>query len=119
MEGYDKHYSDDLFWDKLKHYALLISREAVEKALLLYFCLNDLDTPAQTKSITAGSLGYLIFPMDAIPDLVPLVGYADDIGALTLAVTIAATHIKDEHIAEAKATVRRFFGRDYGPEANA
>jgi hypothetical protein len=45
MEGYGKHYTEESFWDKLKRYAIVLGREAVEKALILYFCLKDPDPP--------------------------------------------------------------------------
>jgi uncharacterized membrane protein YkvA (DUF1232 family) len=118
MDGYDKHYSDESFWEKLKRHAMIIGRETVQKAAVLYFCMKDPDTPAQAKLVIVGALGYLIFPADAIPDMIVPVGYSDDIGALALAATIVAIHIKDSHVTEAKALTRRFFGGDE-PDANA
>ena len=49
------------------------------------------------KVTIVSALGYFILPLDAIPDLTPGVGYADDLGALCIALTLAHAHIKDEH----------------------
>ena len=48
-------------------------KEVIEKALILYYCLQDDDTPAWAKTTIIGALGYFISPIDAIPDLVPVV----------------------------------------------
>jgi uncharacterized membrane protein YkvA (DUF1232 family) len=65
--------------------------------------------------VILGSLGYLILPFDVIPDPMPGVGFGDDLGAIALAFTIVAIHIKDEHKEQARATLRRFFGAEDGP----
>jgi uncharacterized membrane protein YkvA (DUF1232 family) len=110
MDEYDKHYSDDSFWDKLKRYAAVVGKTGAELALMLYFCLRDAETPMRAKSVIAGALGYFILPLDAIPDVIPAVGFSDDLGALTLAVAIVAAHIKDEHRQQAKETLAKWFG---------
>ncbi|WP_211605080.1 YkvA family protein [Vreelandella arcis] len=46
------------------------------------------------KTTIYGALGYFISPVDAIPDLAPIVGYADDIGVLAGALAMVAAHIK-------------------------
>lgn len=53
-------------------------------ALFRYFM--DGNVPWQRKTIVVGALLYFISPLDAIPDLAPLVGYLDDFGVI-LAVT--------------------------------
>ncbi|MDZ7766940.1 MAG: YkvA family protein [Melioribacteraceae bacterium] len=35
------------------------------------------------KSIVVGALVYFITPIDAIPDIAPLIGYLDDLGVIT------------------------------------
>jgi uncharacterized membrane protein YkvA (DUF1232 family) len=107
---YGKHYSEESFWEKLGHYALQAGCEVVKKALTLYYCMLDKDTPAHIRATIVGALGYFIFPLDAIPDPTPVVGYADDLGALALVLLIAAAHVKDEHMSQARETLRRWFG---------
>ena len=114
MTEYEKHYSDDSFWAKLRDYALVIGRKGAEVALVLYHCMRDPETPARARTVIAGALGYLIFPLDAIPDFLPGVGFSDDLGALALAIAIVAAHIKDQHKLDAKEKLARWFGPDAG-----
>jgi uncharacterized membrane protein YkvA (DUF1232 family) len=104
-----EHYSDDGFWKKLGRHALAAGREVVEKALTLYYCLMDGDTPAWAKGVIIGALGYLIWPLDVVPDFVPVVGYGDDLGVLAGALVTVALHVKDVHVRKATATLRCWF----------
>lgn len=106
---YAEQYTDESFWQKLAKFALRAGREVVESALTLYYCMRDQDTPKWAKAVILGALGYFIVPVDAIPDMTPVVGYMDDLGALTAALATVAAHVKDEHIAKAKETLARWF----------
>ena len=107
---YSKEYSEDSFWEKVKKYALKAGKEVIEKALMLFYCLQDKDTPMWAKTIIVASLGYFICPVDAIPDVVPVVGFADDLGVLVAALAMVAAHIKEEHKQKAKETLKTWFG---------
>ena len=48
-------------------------------------------------------------PLDAIADLTPAVGYADDLGVLVLAIAAVATYINDDVRAKAAAKMRAWF----------
>lgn len=107
--GYSKEYSDDGFWQKLRKYAQAAGEGVLELALKLYYALQDADTPLWAKSVIVGALGYFISPVDAIPDITPVVGYADDLGVLAAAVAAVAAHIKQEHTERSRETLRRWF----------
>ncbi len=109
MSDQTAEYSDESFREKLKNYAIAAGREVVEKALTLYYCHRDSDTPAWAKKVIVGALAYFILPTDAIPDLIPGAGYTDDLGALALAVTILAANIKDAHIRQARERLEKWF----------
>ena len=110
--NYADDFNDDSFWNKLSRYARTIGRELVEKALALYYALQDKDTPLLAKGVIAAALGYLIFPADAIPDLIPGAGYADDAGAIATAFGVVAMHIKPEHKQRAKEKANDWFGAE-------
>ena len=93
---YEQAFTEQRFWDKLKGYARTAGREVVEKALLLYYAMQEEKAPAWAKATIAGALGYFIVPLDAIADLTPAVGYADDLGVLVLAIAAVATYINDD-----------------------
>ena len=105
-----KEYSDDSFWEKVKKFALKAGREVLEKALVMYYCLQDSDTPVKSKAVIIGALGYFIMPLDAIPDMIIPIGYADDLGVLAAALVIIASHIKQEHRDAADEKLLEWFG---------
>jgi uncharacterized membrane protein YkvA (DUF1232 family) len=74
-----------------------------QETVALYFCLLDPKTPMWVKGAVAAALAYFILPLDAIPDLLPLVGLGDDAGVLAATVTAVAGYITDEHRAKARA----------------
>ena len=57
--------------------------KAIYYVLLLYYVLMDENTSWEHKGIIIGTLGYFILPVDLIPDLLPAIGFTDDIAALT------------------------------------
>jgi uncharacterized membrane protein YkvA (DUF1232 family) len=102
-------YSDETFWGKLRGYAVAAGQEVVEKALTLYYCHQDGDTPTWAKTVIIGALAYFILPADAIPDFIPGAGYTDDLGALAAALATLAAYIKKEHSQRARETLSRWF----------
>lgn len=101
-------YSEDSFWEKVKSHAKSAGEEVLTVALKMYFAAIDSDTPAWAKATIYSALGYFILPIDAVPDMLPAVGYTDDLGVLAAAFTAVAVHIKDRHVKEAKETLARW-----------
>ena len=108
-DGMDKHYSEASFWDKVGRYAKIAGREAIEKALILYYAMKDPEVPAWAKGVCAGALGYFIFPLDAIPDALVPIGYVDDVGVLAAAIAAVAVHVSEPTKALAQQKLRDWF----------
>lgn len=53
---------------------------------LLYGLLTDSRVDPLDKILVAGAVGYVIMPMDLIPDFIPFIGEIDDVFVLTLAI---------------------------------
>lgn len=102
-------YSEPRFWDKLKHYAKIAGTEVIEKALWLYYAAQRPETPAWAKTVIYGALAYFILPVDAIPDMVPLAGYSDDLGALASAIATVSLYISDDVKQRARDKMREWF----------
>ncbi len=102
-------FSTQGFWDKLLRCAKAAGREVVELALQLYYALQSSDTPAWAKTVIVGALGYLISPVDAIPDVIPVLGFTDDLGILVVAVGTVGIHIMDRIKAQAAAQAGKWF----------
>lgn len=78
-------------WYKLEKFGKKISFTKDVKALFNY--LRDQNVPWYRKSIIVGALIYFITPIDAIPDLAPLVGYLDDLGVITAVLKFLGSEI--------------------------
>ena len=107
--GFGTEYSDKSFWDKLKAYALIAGREVIEKALILYYTARNPATPAWAKATIYAALGYFISLIDAIPDMTPIIGYADDLGVLVAALATVAASITPEIRAQAAQKLQEWF----------
>lgn len=109
-KDYEKDFSTTSFWDKLTSQAAKAGKNLVEQGLVLYYTWEDEDTPMFAKATIVGALGYFISPIDAIPDILPAVGYTDDLTVLAGAVVAVASSIKKSHKDAAKQTVDNIFG---------
>lgn len=114
--SYEKNYSDESFWDKIASVAKKAGGKVIYMGLLLYYALQRDSTPAWAKTVIISALGYLIFPADAIPDFVPMVGFADDLGVLTAALGTCSLYVNNEVKANAKAKIADWFGNDAAKE---
>ncbi len=112
---YEAAYSEEGLRDKLTRYAKTAGREVVEKALLLYYAAQREDTPRWAKATIIGALGYFIAPLDAIADITPVVGFADDLGVLALALATVAGQIDEEVRGKAAARLEKWFGSADAP----
>lgn len=104
------YYSAPRFWDKLARAARKAGREVVEKALWLYFAAQRPETPKWARLTVYAALGYLIMPLDAVPDMAPAAGFADDLGVLAVAVTTIAAYIDAGVKARTTQVLARWFG---------
>lgn len=110
QEGLPEGYSDESFWDKVKKYAKVAGKEVVEKSLWLYYAAQRPETPFWAKAVIYGSLAYFICPVDAIPDVIPVVGFVDDLGALAAALAMVAVYIDEDVKAKASENLKNWFG---------
>ena len=101
--------AQDLF-ESLKTKAATFGRELTEKAFILLYAFQDERTPAWARATILAALAYLIMPLDACPDPIPVAGLADDLTALLGAVATISGIIEPDHIRRARATSREIFG---------
>jgi uncharacterized membrane protein YkvA (DUF1232 family) len=91
------------FWEKLRRVAGKIP--FAEDLVAAFYCASDPQTPRRVKLILLGAIAYFIFPTDAVADLLPLVGFADDAAVLAAAITQVAGSITEEHRAKARKSL--------------
>jgi uncharacterized membrane protein YkvA (DUF1232 family) len=96
------------FWAKLKR----VGRQLpfVEDLLAAYYCAVDPATPKRVKLILLGALTYFVLPTDAIPDILPFLGFADDAAMLAAAIAQVAGAINDSHRGKAREALQDDLG---------
>ena len=67
------------------------------KLLTLFYCLQDKDTPTFIKVAIMGALGYVILPVDFVPDVVAALGWLDDAAVVAAVLKLAGAYVKPEH----------------------
>ena len=88
------------FWTKARKFAAQLP--FAEDLLAAYYCAFDRDTPLQVKAALLGALAYFVLPFDAVPDVLPFLGFADDAAILATAGRIVANHLTPAHRAAAQ-----------------
>jgi uncharacterized membrane protein YkvA (DUF1232 family) len=83
------------FWRKMRSVAARIP--FAEDAVAAYCCALDRETPVRVRAAILGALAYFVLPADAVPDLLPALGFADDAAVLAATLQLAAAHVLPEH----------------------
>ena len=58
----------------------------------LISALDNPATPTKMKALIIGAIGYILLPLDLIPDVMPAVGYTDDLASAAGVVAAVAAH---------------------------
>ncbi len=106
---YEKEYSERGLKDKIAKYGKVIGAEVLYKALQLWFVLQRDDVPAGTKAVVMGALGYLIAPLDFLPDLTPILGYSDDLVAIAFALVKVQGFVDEDVKMKSKNMLSKIF----------
>jgi uncharacterized membrane protein YkvA (DUF1232 family) len=93
------------FWRKAKRVAAKLP--FAQDLLAAYYCAFDHQTPLQVKAALIGALAYFVLPADAMPDVLPMLGYTDDALVLVTALRMVSGHIRDEHREAARQALGR------------
>lgn len=111
---YERHYNEDSFWRKLRKYAGKWGEKLMLPAMMLYCMLKSPKVSLRDKTIILGALGYLILPLDAMPDFIPMLGIVDDISAIMLAIKTLDKDITPEIRKEAREQTDKLLNRYNG-----
>jgi len=75
-------------------------------ARVVWGIMRDPRTPIGLKGMLAAALAYVVLPVDIIPDVIPILGQADDLTVLLLVLDLfiqnAPSEVRAEHTARAK-----------------
>lgn len=106
---YKKYFSEKSLWQKKSDFASIAGQQVIYAVLLLYYVFNDPNVGIKQKMTIAAALGYFIFPVDAVPDFTPLIGYTDDFGVLIFALTQIFSSITPEIRVKARKKLKEWF----------
>ena len=107
---YEKNYSDKNFWRKIKRLSKRLNAKVVYAALMLYYGFKSPEISAKDKAVIIGALGYLILPLDFIPDFL-ISGLMDDWGALLFALHTVYKSITPDIKQQAEAKLTELLGK--------
>lgn len=75
-------------------------------ARMVWGILRDPRTPIGLKALLAAALAYVVLPVDLVPDVLPIIGQADDLTVLLLVLDLfvqnAPPEVRAEHVARAR-----------------
>ena len=94
------------FWRKLR--AAFAHIPFAEDLLAAYYCAFDHATPLHVKGALIGALAYFVLPVDAIPDILPAIGFTDDAAVLAGTLKLVASHIRPDHRDAARDKLAEF-----------
>lgn len=83
------------FWPTIRRVARSVP--FAEDAVAAYYCALDRETPTHVRAALIGALAYFVLPFDAVPDFLPLMGFADDASILAAALAAVRMHMTDRH----------------------
>lgn len=110
IKKHEADYSENGLWDKVSNNVKSIGAQLLYKAMQLYYATENPACPRKVKLTIYGALGYLIAPLDVVPDLMPMIGYTDDAAAVAAALVLAQSYIDDDVKFKAKSKLANLFG---------
>ena len=80
--SYANKFSNSEFVEKIARIAKRAGAKLVYVALILDYTRQSDKVSTTDKAIIIGALGYMISPLDVLPDAIPIVGLTDDLAVL-------------------------------------
>ena len=110
--SYKDKFTQSAFIDKISHVAKRAGAKMVYAALILYYTLESDKVALKDKAIIVGALGYLISPLDVIPDAIPIAGLSDDLAVLIYVLHKVWGDVSDDVKQKAYDKLSKWFDED-------
>jgi uncharacterized membrane protein YkvA (DUF1232 family) len=110
--NYANKFSQSEFVEKVSRIAKRAGAKLVYAALILYYTLQSDKVSKADKAIIIGALGYMISPLDVIPDAIPIAGLTDDLAVLLYVLKKVWTGVDPDIIASAQEKLSKWFDAD-------
>lgn len=115
---YKDGYTSEKFVDKISRVAKRVGAKFVYVSLILYYTLQSDNVSLKDKAIIIGALGYLISPLDIIPDAIPIAGLGDDLAVLLYVLKKVWGDVPESVREKAHAKLSKWFDNDEMREAD-
>ena len=116
--SYANRFSQSDFVEKISRIAKRAGAKLVYAALILYYTLQSDKVSKTDKAIIIGALGYMISPLDVIPDAIPIAGLTDDLAVLLYVLKKVWTDIDPAIMDQAKKRLSKWFEEEEIAEIN-
>ena len=116
--SHTNYFSPNEFLEKISSVAKRAGSKFVYAALILYYTLLSPNVSKRDKALIIGALGYMISPLDVIPDAYPIVGLSDDMAVLIFVLRKVWTNVDPDIQLKAKEKLTRWFDEDEMEETN-
>lgn len=110
--NYANRFSQNDFIEKISRIAKRAGAKLVYAALILFYTLQSDRISAKDKAIIVGALGYMISPIDVIPDAIPIAGLTDDMAVLIYVLKKVWIDVDPEIKQRAKEKLDKWFDDD-------
>ena len=110
--SYANKFSQSEFVEKISRIAKRAGAKLVYAALILYYTLQSDKVSKADKAIIIGALGYMISPLDVIPDAIPIAGLTDDLAVLMYVLKKVWTDIDPSIMEQAKKRLSKWFDEE-------
>ena len=110
--SYANKFSQSDFVEKISKIAKRAGAKLVYAALILYYTLQSDKVSTANKAMIIGALGYMISPLDVIPDAIPIAGLSDDLAVLLFVLKKVWTDIDPDIQTKAKEKLAKWFDED-------
>ena len=110
--NYANRFTANDFIDKISRIAKRAGAKLVYAAFILYYTLQSDKVSKTDKAIIIGALGYMISPLDVIPDAIPIAGLTDDLAVLLYVLKKVWGSVDPEIQNKAKEKLKKWFDED-------
>ncbi len=110
--SYSNKFTNSDFVEKISRIAKRAGSKLVYTALVLYYTLQSDKISVKDKAIIVGALGYLISPLDVVPDAIPIVGLGDDLAVLAYVLNKVWGKVSDDVKEKAQQKLNKWFDED-------
>ncbi len=111
-DKYRKNFSEEAFMKKVLKFAAKAGAKVIYPSFQLFYTMSAETTPYWARLMAIGALGYFISPLDVIPDVIPVIGYSDDLAVLLSAIMTLTPYITEEIKEKAKKSTRFWLGEN-------